>query len=147
MKTIISVIIPFFMAFSGISQITIDQNDMPDVNDTFRISTAVDIAGDPSPTGANYTWDYSGLSSASQTIDTFISVLSTPLTYQLVFNLPPWDPPASIAHPLSQPSGIPLPVIITDYIEFYKEASSDFKKVGFGATISSIPMPIKYDSP
>jgi len=138
-------IIPLLISNISISQITIDQNDMPDVNDTFRIATAIDIGNDPSATGADFTWDYSGLTSVNQRIDSFVSPLSTPWTYQLVFSIS--LDPASIAQQQQEPPAMQLPVTITDYIDYFKENSSEFKKLGFGATISNIPMPVKYDSP
>ncbi|PJA07855.1 MAG: hypothetical protein COX70_05360, partial [Flavobacteriales bacterium CG_4_10_14_0_2_um_filter_32_8] len=65
------------------AQITITNNDMPNVNDTFRLSTTNNIQGlDPVLTGTNYSWNFSTLVPSSQRLDTFFSVSSTPLAYQ-----------------------------------------------------------------
>src|SRR5215469_15710823 len=88
MKLFIPVSILFFaFAHPGISQITITQSDMPQPGDTLRVSTSVDTAGLPPPplTGAGITWDYSALVPLTQTVDTFISVSSTPIAYQFFF--------------------------------------------------------------
>ena len=39
-------------------QITITRSDMPDIGDTIRVSTAIDLTGiDPALTGPGYTWE------------------------------------------------------------------------------------------
>ena len=68
------------------AQITITDADLPNANDTFRVSTASILTPvDLTLTGANYTWDFSTLVSTSQTVDSFISVSSTGLIYSLFF--------------------------------------------------------------
>ncbi|MCX6258339.1 MAG: T9SS type A sorting domain-containing protein [Bacteroidia bacterium] len=150
MKKYFIVIILMISVLTLKSQITIDQNDMPNVNDTFRIATAANAGSDPSLTGTNYTWDYSALTPASETVDTFVSVISTPWTYQLVFNNPFGQNQATIARPQSIPS-LPslgtMQISITNEYDYFKESSTEFKKEGFGATINSVPMPITYNAP
>ena len=100
----------FAFAHTGISQITITEADMPQPGDTVRLSTSADSAGLPTPslTGAGITWNYSALIAASQTIDTFLNVTSTPFAYQLFLTMPfyilpinlRWRSPALIFRPM-----------------------------------------------
>jgi hypothetical protein len=101
----------------------------------------------PSLTGAGITWDYSALVPASQTIDTFLSVASTPIAYQLFFNDAILYPnyKATVAQ-----SGASIPsnmyVTVTNVINYYLDEASNYESVGFGAGINSIPTSIKDDT-
>lgn len=70
-------------------QIIIHSTDMPNVNDTIRMSiaspqtTGIDLT----ITGANTTWDFSQLQWTSQTVDTFSSVFSAASFYTFIFFL------------------------------------------------------------
>src|ERR1700739_2227788 len=89
MKTLLPFsLLLFASTIPAVSQITISQADMPQPGDTIRLSMSNDTVGLPTPalTGAGITWNYSALVPRSQTIDTFLSVSSTPLAYQLYFN-------------------------------------------------------------
>lgn len=121
------------------AQITITNSDMPSGGDTNRFSLAAPTtAVDLTLTGPNYTWDFSGLQSTSQDIDTFLSVTSTPLVYLLVFgfnsNL------ASRGIDLAAVQALP----VSDVYNFYNKSANNFKQKGFGATISGITTPISY---
>ena len=51
-----------FFSFLGFSQITIGSANVPQTNDTLRVSDAViDNTMDFIATGPNYTWDFSNL--------------------------------------------------------------------------------------
>ena len=63
-------------------QITITDNDMPEIGDTIRTSLAIDLTGfNYEETGQDFTWDFSGLMPLFQQVDTFVSVTSTPILY------------------------------------------------------------------
>lgn len=122
------------------SQITVTSADMPNVNDTFRLSTTINIQGnDPKLTGANYTWNYANLVPNVQRVDTFFSVSSTPIAYQFFFN-------NSILYPAHKASfalkgidiGIPQ-VPIKEVFNFIKKSTTAYDNVGFGSKISSVP--------
>lgn len=139
----------FAFANTGISQITIGQNDMPQPGDTVRLTTTTDTVGLPTPalTGAGITWDYSSLVPHSQTIDTFLTVSSTPVAYQLYFN-------DSFLYPLYKStvaqSGANVPsnryLTVDDVINYYKDESSNYEGVGYGANINSVPTSVKDDT-
>src|SRR5437773_470955 len=70
------------------SQITITENDMPSTGEDYIVTNCVpDLTIDLNQTGANQTWDYSGVVPATSSGDTFLSVSSLSLTYFLVFFL------------------------------------------------------------
>lgn len=129
--------------------ITITDVDMPVVNDTIRYNTTNNIQGlDPTLTGANYTWDYSTLTSSTQRIDTFFSVTSTPFSYQVYFNnsilYPTYKANYALRGPdLVMPPALPIPISITDVFNFKKNSSNKYENVGFGAKISGVPSSIR----
>jgi hypothetical protein len=130
------------------AQITITQADMPQAGDTIRLSTDNVNTGlpDPTLTGPSHTWDYTKLVPYTQTIDTFLSVGSTPLAYQLYFNdifLPAYKATVAQSAPNLPALG---PITITNVIDFYKATSSAYEDVGFGSTINSIPTSVKDDT-
>jgi len=87
MKNVLKFVVALFLSNSMYAQISINSNDMPNVNDTFRVSLTANIQGnDPTLAGTNYTWNYASLIPVSQRIDTFYAVSSTPLAYQFYFN-------------------------------------------------------------
>lgn len=136
----------FLLSFSGAyAQISIDQSDMPVINDTFRITTAAVITGiDPLLTGANYTWDFTSLTSLTQQVDTFLSVSSSPSLYQLIFNSPLDPNRANLATRRSLLAVVPG-IEVGDVYEFYRSSAGSFGFLGFAGSFSGIPVPVKYD--
>jgi hypothetical protein len=127
------------------AQITITNVDLPSVNDTFRLSTTADTwLTDPTPTGTNFTWDYSYLVATGQDLDTCVSVTSTPFTYQFFFNnifiYPEWKANYAIA---GQNFSVPTIATVTEVYDYYKVQSSKWENVGFGANISGIPTSVR----
>lgn len=140
----------FFLSTVGaFAQITISQSDMPHPGDTIRLSKTTNTSGLPAfaNTGANYTWDYTMLQPQSQTIDTFLSVTSTPLAYQFFFNNVVFYPSyvSTVAQSAPNISNNP-PVTITNVVNYYKDGTSAYESVGFGASIDGIPTSTKDDS-
>lgn len=124
------------------AQIGISSSDMPQAGDTIRKSSALNIAGyDFTVTGEDYTWDYGGLNPVAQSVDTFVSVSSTPWLYQIVFLTS-----ANLAKPLQDFDQIPN-FQVTDAYEYYNNKSSGFSLVGFAVTLNGLPFPNKFDSP
>ncbi len=122
-------------SLSASAQITLASSDMPSSNDTFRVSMGLAFPGmDETATGANYTWDYSQLTAASQTIDTFVSVLSTGLfNFYFLAN-------STFALKSNTPS-IPAGTFTIDYqYDFFKKASSGYVSTGGGVSFSGAPL-------
>jgi Secretion system C-terminal sorting domain len=121
------------------AQITIINADLPSSGDQIRFSqAAVTTPVDLTLTGANYTWDFSMLQYTSQDVDTFLSVFSTPLVYNLVFGFN--SNQAKRGVDLSAFPQVP----ISDVYGFYNKSSNNYKQTGYGASISGITTPISF---
>ena len=140
MKKFTLLLSAFFLTNLFFAQTTITNSDMPSVNDTFRLSETNNIqGGDPVLTGPNYTWNYAALTPASQRIDTFYSVTSTPIAYQLFFNNIILYPNHKSNYAVKgQNIGIPQ-VSITEVFNYFKNSSSAYDNAGFGSNINGIP--------
>jgi hypothetical protein len=134
-------------SFAAKTQVLIDSTDMPVPGQIILRLTGNSLTGfNYQQTGQNFLWDLSTLSSTVIAGDTFISVLSTPITYNIVFSNP-FDPEhrATVASPQSLP---PQPGIqISDAYNFLKNSYYAFSQVGIGASINGFPMPASFDHP
>lgn len=129
-----------------LAQITIDQNDMPTVNDVFRISTTTNIGGtNPALTDTNYLWDYSSLTAAAQRVDTYGPVTSTPFAYQLYFNNGILYPKHKASYAVPGQDISLGTVSMKNVYNFFKNSSSAYDAVGFGAEIQGLPLSVKND--
>lgn len=133
------------VSFQALAQDTITTEDMPSVNDTFRLSTTVDLWGtDPTLTGTNYNWDYSFLYWATQDPDTCVAVGTTPFTYQFFFNniilYSQWKADFAIRGTDFNAAGV---FTMTDVYDFYRKDATGYKNVGFGANINGIPASVR----
>jgi hypothetical protein len=149
MKKIITLV--FFLTFSvySFSQITIGTGDFAAGGDTIRLSIANAAPANTSlaTNGANALWDYSGLVPNTQDVDSLLSVTSTGITYAIFFANLPFNPNrANIAAKGANLAGGGGAVPITDVYNYFYNSSSNYKQVGFGATISGVTTPIPYGS-
>lgn len=148
MKRILLFILLIVTIEYSYSQITITNADMPSVNDTFRISTTANIQGlDPVLTGTGYSWGFSTLVPSTQRLDTFFSVSSTPVAYQLFFNNIFLYPNHKASYAIRGIDiAIPqVPITITEVFDYIKNSSSAYDNVGFGSKISGIPSSTQND--
>jgi hypothetical protein len=134
----------FFILADINAQITIASSDMPLANDTFRVSltTAFGNPVNVTQTGANQTWDFTFLTASTQRLDTFVSVTATPYAYQFYFNNPILYPDHKANYALWQD---PPPVFsnqfqVDDVYNYYKNSSTAFSHVGFGAKVNNVPV-------
>jgi hypothetical protein len=131
------------------AQITINATDLPTTSGIYIRDNAGNTGViDLSVTGANSTWDYTGLSSIGiDTID-YMVVSSTNFAYQLYFNnpfSPDYDSDLAV-NGVDFPSIPAVPITITDVVNYFKVANNDgYYQTGFGASISGIPASVKYD--
>jgi len=117
---------------------------MPEVGDSFVLTNSINTGGyDFSETGEDYVWDYIDLQPINQVVDTFVSVQSTPLLYQIFFLYPFVS---TIASPSADLDWIPG-FEIMDVYEYFKDTDDQFHQAGFALTLAGIPLPIKYDDP
>ncbi len=147
MKIKLSIFLGLLPVFA-FNQITITNNDMPNVNDIFVYSIGnTSFSQSLTVTGSNVTWDFSDLVSQSQRADTFVSVSTTPLAYQFYFNNAFLYPnhKADYAVRGEFPSNSNSPVQVTDLYNYFKNSSTEYANVGFGANINGVPTSGKND--
>lgn len=155
MKKVLLLLCLFVISSSQAQQISITAQDMPEVDDTLRLSISLPSTSlNYQATGQNHTWDFSDLRPATQRIERFVNVTSTPLFYQLAFSSPLVTNRATIASPIVIPenlrelaSGTLQNFTIEDIILFYRQTTAEFEELGFGATINGLTAPIKYETP
>ncbi len=144
MKIILPAIVLFALTLTSKGQITISSADLSHSGDQFVISTGIAFSGmDPALTGANYTWDYSLLTSASQTIDTVFDEASTGSLLSLYFIDNGFNPNRSnqCRHGNSFTAG---QVNVSDVWDFFYNSSSSFTQPGYGAIVNGAPLPIAF---
>ncbi|MBP6511182.1 MAG: T9SS type A sorting domain-containing protein [Bacteroidia bacterium] len=141
MKKVYSVLLSFLLPVLSSAQITITNADLPSSGDQIQFSqAAVTTPVDLTLTGANYLWDFSQLQHTSQDVDTFLSVLSTPLVYAFVFGFN--SNQAMRGVDLSAVPQVP----ISDVYGFYNKSASNYKQTGYGASITGITTPISFNN-
>ncbi|HEX8428567.1 T9SS type A sorting domain-containing protein [Hymenobacter sp.] len=129
--------------------IIIDRNDMPNTGDSLRTSETLTLTGTAlTQTGANQTWNYSGLRPVNQSVAYYSGVSSTPGVLPIVFGVLGGMNRATIANRQPLPAvlveaGIP----ITEVYSFFNESATTYRQVGYGADIPSIgALPVFYQS-
>ena len=144
MKNILAAILLIAFATTTKGQITITNADLSNSGDQFVISTGVAFSGmDATLTGANYTWDYSLLTSSAQTIDTIFDEASTGSLLSLYFIDNGFNPNRSnqCRHGNSFTAG---QVNVSDVWDFYYNSSASFAQPGYGAIVNGAPLPIAF---
>lgn len=128
------------------AQVTITQNDMPSAGDELFRTRAV-----PNPllninnTGPGSNWNYTNLVAQGQDARGYQTVGSTNIVYSLVYA--DFFLNANRANHVTDGVDIPfydlLP--IEDPYTFYYRSASVYRKVGYGAEVAGIPLPITMD--
>ncbi|MCB2407574.1 T9SS type A sorting domain-containing protein [Hymenobacter lucidus] len=139
-----------FLAFSAAARaqtpIIIDRNDMPNLNDTLRVSQAAGLSGPPlTQTGFNQTWNYAGLRPLLQTVEGYHSLAGFPSIFQLLFVSPLSPHRATIATHQELPF-VPTGLDVANTYAFFNESAADYRQVGFGATLNGQWVPAVYQS-
>ena len=142
MKWLLVLFFPFGLIHA---QITVTGSNFSSAGDVDVFSSVNPITVvSPELTGANYTWDFSSLTYNGQRSDTLLSVSSTPVGYQFYFNnsfLYP-DHVASYGVPVQTPNlGSQIP--FQDVVNFYRLESDAYINVGFGASVSGLPLSVR----
>ncbi len=141
MKKTLSLSLLIFCIIIVKSQPIITNADMPQPGDIVNYNIADDLGTyNYVSTGNNFIWDFSFLTPVDFSTDTFIDVNSTALLYAITFNN------ASVALKKTgtvNQNGIAL----SDLCFFYKNSSSSFSLLGYGAKLNGITIPAKYDNP
>lgn len=154
-STLFGILFFGLVSISTQAQISILNSDMPSAGDTFRLSSALGGGGGGggqvdyllTQTGANQMWDYTFLTSKSQSVDTFYSPLETPLSYNFVFtNLILY--PDNFADLAQRSTTIPTPpggtggssmFSITDAYDFIQNFTDQYSIVGNAFKLNDVP--------
>ena len=129
--------------FNATAQITIDDTDFADANDTTRLSVAVwNPFLDFGATGANYNWDFSDLQWQSQYIDSFLNPIWTGPIYAFTFSNTIINPYRSNIAKKADNTLTTFPIlssVFTDGINFYYKTQSLYRQRGIGMKVSGFP--------
>lgn len=138
MKQLITAIL-FTFSIGLAAQISVTSSDMPSPGDTIRTSISINSNGyDFSRTGSDFTWNFDGLETISQTVDTFLSITQTPVSFWPFFITS-----ANLATRQNASNILPgLPAVET--YRFYNNTNGSFKDAGYGVILSGVPIPLKY---
>lgn len=125
------------------AQVTITQNEMPHAGDQlFRTQAVLNPLLNYSNTGPNSTWNYTNLVANGQGSQSYQTVGSTNIVYSLVYADLFFN--GNRANHVTDGVDIPFYELlpIEDPYTFYFRSSSVYRKVGYGAEVAGIPIPI-----
>ncbi len=120
--------------------------DMPSPGDTIIRKHTTNINNiNPALTGMGYTWNFSSLNAHDTVVDTFVTVLSTPILYNVAYN-DPLDQQRLSTVAAKQSMGFSPPGIsITNVYGFFKNTNEKYTQTGIGMTINSTAIPMIYN--
>lgn len=126
-------------------QITIENSDMPNENQSFLISQSADVSIDPDQSGPNFLWDFSDLMVLAQDTVSFISVDDVAFNYQLVFNNP--FNPSNVATEVEviNAPGIIEGIEVDEAFSFTKTEGDKKELIGLGAGINGVSIPLAFE--
>lgn len=132
-------------AATSFAQITITSADLPNANDSVKVSEAGSTAGeDHTLTGANYVWDFSALTPTVQRYEKFDAPSTFPTPYNLLFST------FNTSYGLRNYQNVGAPVpgfsIEADY-DFFRESTVNLRQNGIGYILNGIPIPMTYSKP
>lgn len=140
----------FAMAFclTMQAQITITQSDMPNLDSSYVRATALNTEGlDFAATGEDITWDFTSLEALNTDQLNYVPVSDAPFSYQFLFNNP-FDQDHLADHAI-QTDGIDFEALegisFDEFYQFFQTREDAYSIVGYGATISGIPVPSQTD--
>ena len=132
----------FAIASPTFAQIIIDQSDMPSAGNSYvRANGNLLTDLDFTQTGEDQTWDYSSLESTGLNTTNCISISEAPFLYQFLFNNP-LSPNYQATYAVAG-EGIDLGLGFTldEFFQFNKVSATALSAVGYGATLSGVPVP------
>jgi len=125
--------------FTANSQVTITNKDMPSAGDTIRYSSVlpIGVSLNLKNTGANVTWDYSGLVATGNDLYEYKSALTTPYIFSFF---------GAMGLKIADTLGFGQ-MSATKVYAFYRNSTSKFVQRGYGFSIvlpgTSFPLPLK----
>lgn len=121
--------------------IVLDDNDFAGEGESFNTVNANPvIIFDGTETGADYNWDFSDLTTLSESVTNFVDPSDTDPLYFFLW----------LASDVAQQTTADIVndfITIEDIFNFYKLDNSEFSMTGFAGTIAGVPLPILYNDP
>lgn len=144
-------LIALLISSAASAQITLTNADFADGGDTVRMSSTTDPAIDFLSTGANSTWDFSGLIAESQVLKDYKTLASASTFMQFLFG--PFAPTryqltnivASTALPLDQLGGL-LPITISEVNGVSRNTSDSITSIGLSMVVEGSELPFRSDT-
>lgn len=127
-----SILLVLMYAGSVFGQITITKDHMPGSGDAIEFSNARPINVDVSKTGADVSWDYTGLVNMDDGTEEYITSLKTP--YILSFGF------TTFGKKLLDTIGFSAFQFKNIY-SFYQNSSASYRDVGIGFQFAALPIP------
>ncbi len=128
------------------AQITLTNADFMGAADSIYYTTGDDFTIDPTPTGANQTWDYSSLNGVSQKIVTHYDMSSAGFSYQFAYSNAEFYTD-NVNMPIDMGMiGQFLPIQIENMVGFFQLDANEMTNLGYGADISGFPVPMQMDT-
>ena len=140
----------FYFNFS-FGQISLQETDFANSNDTVRYSQAIDQGVDFSTTGPNNTWNFSSLTSTGQYIKNFNPIEFGSILVQATFGF--FASQNYQASYFTQNTDLPvellstfLPVSVSDLNAYTHSSSSKISSIGYSLSVNSQAVPFKSDT-
>ena len=140
----------FYFNFS-FGQISLQETDFANPNDTVRYSQAMDQGIDFSTTGPNNTWNFSSLTSTGQYVKNFNPIGFGSILVQATFGF--FAPQNYQASYFTQNTDLPvellstfLPVSVSDLNAYTHSSSSKISSIGYSLSVNSQAVPFKSDT-
>ena len=144
-------LIALLLSGASSAQITLTTADFADGGDTVRMSSTTDPTIDFMSTGANSTWDFSGLVAESQVLKDYQTMSGTSAFMQLLFGL--FAPTryqatsivAATALPIDQLGGL-LPINISEVNGVSRNTNDSITSIGISMVVEGNELPFRSDT-
>ncbi|HMQ76020.1 MAG TPA: hypothetical protein PKE21_08900 [Flavobacteriales bacterium] len=146
MEKFLTLLVPaFFLATPASAQVSIGLSEMPAAGDELRLTQAnLNLFINYAQTGPGFTWNYANLQAVDEDTTTYQTVSSTNIVYALVYADIFFNPNRAN----HATAGVDIPFYqllpIADPYTFLYRSNTEYRKVGFGAELAGIPVPITF---
>lgn len=146
MEKFLTLLVPAFLLSAPVhAQVSIGLSEMPAAGDELRLTQAnLNLFINYAQTGAGFTWNYTNLQAVNEDTTTYQTVASTNIVYALVYADIFFNPNRAN----HATAGVDIPFYqllpIADPYTFLYRSTTQYKKVGFGAELAGIPVPITF---
>lgn len=146
MEKFLTLLVPACLLMAPVhAQVSIGLNEMPAAGDELRLTQAnLNPFINYAQTGPGFTWNYTNLQAVDEDTTAYQTVASTNIVYALVYADIFFNPNRAN----HATAGVDIPFYqllpIADPYTFLYRSNTQYKKVGFGAELAGIPVPITF---